>query len=251
VSLSNSVELRDIYTAYEGGDRPIIRDLTLTVRKGEYVIVGGPNGAGKTTLLESINGLVPVTHGHATVCGLDARRYGHDVRKRVGYVVQSFYFEPFTPFTVAQVVMMGRYGRLGLLRRPGPADYEAVDRAIRTVGVEDLAEKPIGTLSGGQQQKVLIAQNIAKAPEIMLLDEPFSNLDFMSREHVTGILKSLVDRGTTVVMVSHAFDGLPDARIHIVIMEDGRITLDGACRAGEVADIVRAGTATKPGTVAR
>ncbi len=246
-----AIDLQGIYTAYEGGDRPVIRDLSLRAGKGEYVIVGGPNGAGKTTLLESINGMVPVTHGRAAVCGLDVRRHGHEVRKKAGYVVQSFYFEPFTPFTVGQVVMMGRYGRLGPLRRPGPADYEAAERAIRTVGIEDLVAKPIGTLSGGQQQKALIAQNLAKEPEIMLLDEPFSNLDFLSREHVTGILQGLVDRGTTVVMVSHAFDGLPDARIHIVIMDGGRITMDGTCRAGEVAGIVRTSMTAKPGAVAR
>ena len=234
------IELRNIYTAYEGGDKPVIRDLSLTIGRGEYVVVGGPNGAGKTTLLESINGMVKITHGEATVCGLNVHCCGIEIRKQVGYVLQSFYFDPFTPFTVEQVVMIGRYGKLGLLKRPGSDDYDRVEKALKAVGAEDLAKKPIGTLSGGQQQKVLIAQNIAKEPEIMLLDEPFSNLDFGSREFVTGVLKELVKRGTTIVMVSHAFDGLPDLKIHIVVMENGRIKLDGACRSGEVADIVRA-----------
>ncbi|HTY91991.1 MAG TPA: ATP-binding cassette domain-containing protein [Methanocella sp.] len=234
------IDLKGIYTAYEGGDRPVIKDLSLSVDSGEYVVVGGPNGAGKTTLLESVNGMVSITHGSASVCGLEVRRQGIEVRKKVGYVLQSFYFDPFTPFTVEQVVLMGRYGRLGLLKRPGWADIEATERAIRAVGIEDLANKPIGTLSGGQQQKALIAQNIAREPELLLLDEPFSNLDFSSREYITGILKSLVRNGTTIMMVSHAFDGLPDMRIRIVVMNAGRISYDGACGAGEVADIVRA-----------
>jgi zinc/manganese transport system ATP-binding protein len=233
------IVLQGIYTAYEGSDRPVIKDLSLAVRKGEYVIVGGPNGAGKTTLLESINGMIPVTHGHASVCGLDVRRQGSEVRSKVGYVLQSFYFDPFTPFTVEQVVMIGRYGRMGLFRRPQKHDYEAVDRAIGLLGIEDLRKKPIGTLSGGQQQKALIAQNIAKEPEVMLLDEPFSNLDFQAREFITGILKGMVKSGIPIIMVSHAFDDLPDMDIRILVMNDGRITSDRTCPPGEVEGIVR------------
>jgi zinc/manganese transport system ATP-binding protein len=233
------IELEGIYTAYEGDDKPIIKDLTLRIDRGEYVVIGGPNSAGKTTLLESINGLVKITHGRATVCGLDVGRKGHEVRKKVGYVVQNFYCDPFTPFTTEQVVMMGRYGRLGLLKRPSEADYRAAERAIRLVGIEDLAQKTIGTLSGGQQQKVMIAHNLAKEPEVLLLDEPFSNLDFSAREYLQGILLGLVKGGTPIVTVSHAFDGLPDIRIHLVVMNDGRITKDIECSSRSVEDIVR------------
>jgi zinc/manganese transport system ATP-binding protein len=235
----NKVELEGIYTAYEGGARPVIRDLSMTVKAGEYVIVGGPNGAGKTTLLESINGMAKVTHGSAKVCGLDARRQGSQVRARVGYVLQSFYFDPFTPFTVEQVVMMGRYGRLGFFRRPGQADFEAAEKAVKLLGLEDLRKRPIGTLSGGQQQKTLIAQNIAKEPDIMLLDEPFSNLDFGTREFVTGVLERLAEKGMPILMVSHAFDDLPDRKIRIAIMNDGQITYDDTCNSCEVEAIVR------------
>lgn len=233
------IELNGVYTAYEGGDRPVLKDISLKIGKGEYVIIGGPNGAGKTTMLESINGMVKMTHGSARVCGIDVGRSGCEVRKKVGYVIQNFFFDPFTPFTVEQAVMMGRYGRLGLLKRPGKQDYEAVERAIKMVGIEDLANKPIGTLSGGQQQKALIAQNIAKEPEVMLLDEPFSNLDFHAREFITGILKSLVKKGTPMIMVSHAFDDLPDMDIRILIMNQGSLTLDTTCRPEEVENIVR------------
>lgn len=233
------IELEGIYTAYEGDDKPIIKDLTLHIDRSEYVVIGGPNSAGKTTLLESINGLVKITHGRATVCGLDVGKSGHEVRKKVGYVVQNFYFDPFTPFTTEQVVMMGRYGRLGLLKRPSEADYEAASKAIHLVGIEDLAQKTIGTLSGGQQQKVMIAHNLAKEPEVLLLDEPFSNLDFSAREYLQGILQDLVKRGTPIAMVSHAFDGLPDIRIHLVVMNEGRITKDLECPAEFVEEIIR------------
>ncbi|MBN1236252.1 MAG: ATP-binding cassette domain-containing protein [Methanotrichaceae archaeon] len=233
------IDLLGIYTAYEGGDKPVIKDLSLSVDRGEYVVIGGPNSAGKTTLLESINGLVKITHGSATVCGLDVARFADTVRTRVGYVIQNFYFDPFTPFTVEQVVMMGRFGRLGLMNRPARADYDAVQRAIALVGIEDLAHKSIGTLSGGQQQKAMIAHNIAKEPEVMMLDEPFSNLDFHAREYLQGVLKELVRTGIPILMVAHAFDGLPDIRIRLVVMNGGKITYDRDCTAGEVDGIIR------------
>lgn len=233
------IEIDKIYTAYEGGDKAVIKGLTLRVERGEYVVIGGPNSAGKTTLLESINGLVRITHGSATVCNLDVRRFADQVRKKVGYVIQNFYFDPFTPFTVEQVVLMGRYGRLGFLKRVSKADYDAVNRALHLVGIEDLAHKTIGTLSGGQQQKAMIAHNIAKEPEVLLLDEPFSNLDFHAREYLQGIFKIIVRKGTPILMVAHAFDGLPDIPIHLVVMNDGRITYDSGCTAGEVEDIMR------------
>ncbi len=233
------IELDEIYTAYEGGDKPVIRGLSLSVDPGEYVVIGGPNSAGKTTLLESINGLVRITNGRATICGLDLHRSANEVRRRVGYVVQNFYFDPFTPFTVEQVVMMGRFGRLGLLRRPSEPDFESVHRAMRLVGIEDLAEKTIGTLSGGQQQKTMIAHNIAKEPEVMMLDEPFSNLDFNAREYLQGIFKQITRNGIPILMVSHAFDGLPDMRIHLVVMNKGLITYDDECSAEDVEPIIR------------
>jgi zinc/manganese transport system ATP-binding protein len=235
----NIIDLRGIYTAYEGSDKPVIKDLSLGIGRGEFVVIGGPNSAGKTTLLESINGLVKITHGEASVCGLDVRRWGDEVRKKVGYVVQNFYFDPFTPFTVEQVVMMGRYGRLGLLRKPTEADYNAASSAIRLTGIEDLAHKAIGTLSGGQQQKVMIAHNIAKEPEVMLLDEPFSNLDFNAREYLQGVFQDIARKGTPLLMVSHAFDGVPDMRIRLVVMKNGRITRDRVCSAEDIEVIMR------------
>lgn len=233
------VDLKGIYTAYEGGEKAVIRDLSLRVDRGEYVVIGGPNSAGKTTLLESINGLIKITHGSASVCGLDVSSQADEVRRRVGYVIQNFYFDPFTPFTVEQVVMMGRFGRLGLMNRPARADYDAAQKAITIAGIEDLAHKTIGTCSGGQQQKAMIAHNIAKEPEVMMLDEPFSNLDFVAREYLQGVLKEVVRKGVPILMVAHAFDGLPDIPIHLVVMNQGKITCDRNCRAEEVEDIIR------------
>jgi len=124
------IEIEDAYTAYEGADRPTLHGISLSVRKGEFIIVGGPNGAGKTTLLETINGMLPITHGRITVCGYDIRNDGVLVRSSVGYLLQNFSFDPLTPFTVREVVMMGRFGKMGLFRKPGKEDYDAVAKAL-------------------------------------------------------------------------------------------------------------------------
>ncbi|HRU80801.1 MAG: metal ABC transporter ATP-binding protein [Methanolinea sp.] len=233
------IEIEDAYTAYEGADRPTLQGITLSIRRGEFVVVGGPNGAGKTTLLETINGMLPITHGRVCVCGYNVKGDGVPVRCRVGYLLQNFSFDPLTPFTVGEVVMMGRYGKIGLFRKPGPEDREAVFRSLTLLGISDLADRPIGQLSGGQQQKVLLAQNLARNPEILLLDEPFSNLDIFSREAINRLLSRLAGEGVTVVLVSHAFDDLPDRPVRVVVMMDGRIVLDRESAPGNVAAVIR------------
>ena len=143
-SSGDLVALDGVVTAYEGADRPSLHDVSLHIGRGEYVMVGGPNGAGKTTLLESIIGMLPLTHGSAQVCGLDVRKQGTDVRKRAGDVIQNFSFHLLTPFTVREVVMMGVYGKLGYFRRPDRHDADLAERAMKTLGVDEFAEKPIG-----------------------------------------------------------------------------------------------------------
>jgi zinc/manganese transport system ATP-binding protein len=238
-SIAPIIKLHDVYTAYEGADRPTLTGISLSIGKGEFVVIGGPNGAGKTTLLETINGMLPITHGEATVCGHDVRGDGVQVRCRVGYLLQNFAFDPLTPFTVEEVVLMGRFGKIGLFRKPGKEDHEAVRKALRLLGIEDLATRPIGQLSGGQQQKVLLAQNLARNPEVLLLDEPFSNLDMFARESINDLLTRLVTSGISVVIVSHAFDDLPDHEVRVLVMHDGRISLDRMCLPAEVGQIIR------------
>lgn len=234
-----TIDLSEVSTAYEGSDRPVIRKITFTITPGEFVVVGGPNGAGKTTLLETINGMLPITHGRAMVCGLDVVSRGYEVRRRVGYVLQNFSFDPLAPFIVRDVVMMGRYGLLGYGRRPGEEDRRIAKEMMDLLDIEDLAERPIGKLSGGQQQKVLIAQSLVKKPDVLLLDEPFSNLDLGTRDFICGVLADIADEGCTVMMVSHAFDALPDREVRVLVMTDGEIIFNRPCPADEVEDHVR------------
>jgi zinc/manganese transport system ATP-binding protein len=236
---AGAIDLAGVSTAYEGSDLPVIRGISFSIAAGEFVVVGGPNGAGKTTLLETINGMLPITSGRATVCGLDVAAHGTEVRKRVGYVIQNFAFDPLAPFTGGNVVIMGRYGLLGYGRQPGEEDHRAAEEAMHLLGIEDLVDRPIGKLSGGQQQKVLIAQNLAKKPDILLLDEPFSNLDLFARAFVGEILTGIADAGCTVIIVSHAFDALPGHDIRILAMNEGRISMDTHCRGDEVEERIR------------
>ncbi|MCU0631759.1 MAG: metal ABC transporter ATP-binding protein [Methanolinea sp.] len=245
-SVGPAIEIQGVYTAYEGAERPTLTDVSLTIGRGEYVVIGGPNGAGKTTLLETINGMLPITHGNALVCGHNVRGNGVQVRCRVGYLLQNFSFDPLTPFTVEEVVMMGRFGKMGLFRKPGKEDHDAVKKALALLEIEDLADRPIGHLSGGQQQKVLLAQNLARDPEILLLDEPFSNLDMFAREAINRLLTRLVIDGITVIIVSHAFDDLPDRPVRVLVMQEGKIALDRECSPGEVEQVIRnAGNGTR------
>ena len=236
---SSVIHMDGVTTTYEGAACPVIHDIDLTIDRGEFVIVGGPNGAGKTTLLETIAGLLPVVSGSVTVCGLDTVRSGPEMRKKLGYVIQNFDFDPYTPFTVEEVLLMGRYGLLGFCKRPGQEDFATVDQSLERMGITGLRKQHIGKLSGGQQQKVLIAHNLTKNPEVLLLDEPFSNLDLATREHVCGVLCDIADAGVTVVIVSHAFDALPDRDVRVVVMKEGSIVLNKVVPPALVQETVR------------
>lgn len=222
------IELRGVATIYEGERLPAIYDIDLRVEQGEFVALIGPNGVGKTTLLETINGLLEHTAGEVRVFGQEVGKNGHRIRQRVGYIPQEIAFDERTPFLVKDVVLMGRFGRIGLLRRPAAADHRAVERALELVGIEDLALRPIGKLSGGQQQKAMLARALAKEPELLLLDEPFSNLDFVAREEVSSVIVRLHEElKLTTLIVLHDLKGLPPCCGRVVLMRQGRVFRDG------------------------
>ncbi|MDR0439223.1 MAG: metal ABC transporter ATP-binding protein [Methanocalculaceae archaeon] len=233
------IQLDDVTTIHEGSTHPTIQNISLKINRGEFVIVGGPNGAGKTTLLETIAGRLPIISGTVLVCGFDVVHHGPQIRKKLGYVIQNFDFDPYTPFTVEEVLLMGRYGLLGFCKRPGSDDFTAVEQSLTQMGIISLRKSHIGRLSGGQQQKVLIAHNLAKKPDVLLLDEPFSNLDLTTREHVCDVLCRIADAGVTIVMVSHAFDALPARGVRAVVMKSGKIVLNKVIPPEQVQDTVR------------
>jgi ABC-type Mn2+/Zn2+ transport system ATPase subunit len=206
-----------------------LRGVSLEVEAREFVGIIGPNGAGKTTLLTIVNGLGKLVSGRVRVLGIALESSnGHALRKRVGYVAQAEDIDRRMPMTVREVVIVGRYGVLGLFRRPGERDWAVVDEMLELVGMTHLAERPIGHLSGGEQQRVAIARCLAQEPEIFLLDEPTASLDWKAQTGILELVKRVHNsRRLTTLFVTHDLDALPHTCDRVVLMKDGLIVGDG------------------------
>ncbi|MFT4285452.1 MAG: anchored repeat-type ABC transporter ATP-binding subunit [Protaetiibacter sp.] len=203
----------DTVTVHLGG-RAVLRDASLRVGLGELVGLIGPNGAGKTTLLRTILGLTAPSAGRVRVDGR-ATRPG---RTPVGYVPQRHEFAWDFPISVAGTVMTGLTGRMGLFRRPGVAEWEAVADALERVRMTELADRPIGQLSGGQRQRVLVARALASRPSLLLLDEPFTGLDMPTQELLSVLFGELAREGRAVLMTTHDLVGALDGCDRIALL---------------------------------
>jgi manganese/iron transport system ATP-binding protein len=181
------------------GGRAVVERMCGAVPVGEALALVGPNGGGKSTVIKSLLGLLPVVRGEIRVMG----RRPQDARPFVGYVPQAGSLDPEFPISVAQVVLLGRYRRIGWFRAPGGADRAASAAALSAVGLAELARHRFGTLSGGQQQRVLLARAIVAEPRILLLDEPFNGVDRVSQDAMLGVLAGMKARGTTMVISTH------------------------------------------------
>jgi manganese/iron transport system ATP-binding protein len=193
------LEITDLVLRYETGT--ILDDLTFQLDSGERVAVVGPNGAGKSTLFKIIAGVVAPTSGNVKIRG--SQPGGHLC---IAYVPQRTQVDWNFPVTVADVVMMGRVGKLGLLSWPKRHDWSQVSQALSEVGILDLAQRQIGELSGGQQQRMFIARALAQEAELILMDEPLTGLDVQSQESIFHILDDLRQRGVTVLVATHDLD---------------------------------------------
>ncbi|MDR2620852.1 MAG: anchored repeat-type ABC transporter ATP-binding subunit [Propionibacteriaceae bacterium] len=200
------LEIEDI--AVELGGRRVLHDVNLNVSKGELVALIGPNGAGKTTLLRTILGLQRAAAGRVRVTE-DAAKPG---KTAIGYVPQRHEFAWDFPISVANAVVTGLSGQLGLFRRPGVAAWEATAEALDRVQLRDLADRPIGQLSGGQRQRVLVARALVLRPTVLLLDEPYTGLDMPTAELLSTLFSNLAHEGRAVLMTTHDLLGaLTDA----------------------------------------
>jgi len=221
-------KLEAVSTVYEGARRTAIKNVNLTVKQNELVYVVGPNAAGKTTLLETINGMLPTFKGEVRVFGLNVKTHGRQIRCGIGYVPQDFMVKPGEPYTAIDVVLMGRYGQIGFLHHPTEKDKAKALEIMKLIGVDELANRPIGKLSGGQQQKVMLARALAKNPKILLLDEPFSNLDPDSRGQIPMLITKLhQERKLTTVIVTHDIHHMLDKCNRVIVVSGGRVTFDG------------------------
>jgi zinc/manganese transport system ATP-binding protein len=225
---SNIVELKNIETIYEGEKIPVINDINLTVNSGDFISIIGPNGAGKTTLLETINGLLSYTGGEGFVFRKEIQKNKSLIRKEIGYVIQNFEVDPFAPFLCKDVVMSGRAGKIGTFKLTSKKDWDKVWYSMGLVGMIDFANRPIGKLSGGEFQKILLARALAQQPKLLLLDEPFSNLDYVARLQIETLLNRIHEKHKiTIIMVSHDLRKIPARCSRIILLEKGKIILDG------------------------
>ncbi|MFY1674575.1 anchored repeat-type ABC transporter ATP-binding subunit [Plantactinospora sp. WMMB334] len=204
------------------GGRPVLRGVRLRLEPGELVGLLGPNGAGKTTLLRAVLALVRTRAGRVLVDGKPSR----PGRAGIGYVPQRHEFTWDFPISVEQAVLTGRTGRIGLLRRPGVADWRAVGDALDRVRLTGLRRRPVGELSGGQRQRVLVARALALAPRILLLDEPFTGLDMPTQELLGDLFAGLAAEGRAVLMTTHDLVAAIESCTRLVLL-NGTVIADG------------------------
>jgi zinc transport system ATP-binding protein len=217
------IDLRDATVAYDG--RVALMGADLRVDAGEVVGLLGANGSGKSTLVRALLGLVPLASGSVSLFGTPLHRFSD--WPRLGYVPQRVTAAAGVPATVREVVATGRLGRVGRLRRMRTADTDAITRALDTVDLLDRARDSVGMLSGGQQQRVLIARALACEPDLLVLDEPTAGIDAASQQALSTTMARLVERGTTVVVVTHELGHLQGLVRRAVTLAGGRVLHDG------------------------
>lgn len=178
---------------------PVLWDISCEVPQGRLVGIVGPNGAGKSTLIKAALGLIKPISGKIEFFGLPLK----EVNKRIAYVPQRESVDWDFPITARELVLMGRYGRLGLFRWPRKADWIAADRYLEMVGMMPYANRQISQLSGGQQQRVFIARALLQEADIYFMDEPFAGIDLATEKVIMNILGKLKSEGKTVFVVHH------------------------------------------------
>lgn len=185
-----------------------LTDASFAVPRGTITALVGVNGAGKSTLFKAIMGFVPLARGTIRLLGMPVREALR--QNLVAYVPQAEEVDWSFPVLVEDVVMMGRYGHMGFLRRPSASDRAKVDQALARVGLSDLRHRQIGELSGGQKKRVFLARALAQEGRIILLDEPFTGVDVTTEEQIIALLRALRDEGHVMLVSTHNLGSVPD-----------------------------------------
>jgi len=224
------ISIKDLTVCY--GSNQALTDFSTDLYRGDFVALLGTNGSGKTTILRSIAGFVKPTAGSVRVFGIETTAgIGKGIRKNIGYVPQAHSIDPRAPFSVADVVAIGRFGTVGMGRRLSPKDKELIQRSLRDTGIAHLADRPIGHLSGGERQKVQIARALCQTPQVLLLDEPTAHIDVKTQDELMDLFKNLHDEhGITIVLVMHDIHNLPPQCNRSIILSAGRTVYDDDAR---------------------
>lgn len=218
------LEFQQLTAGY--GKRPVLHNITLTLRPSEVTVLGGLNGCGKSTLLKTASGLLPPLAGQVLLDGRPLQAYTSQQRaQRMAYLPQGRSVPELTAF---RMVLHGRFAYLGFPRQYRREDYEAARAALEWVGCAALAERSMAALSGGERQKVYIAMALAQDTGIILMDEPTTYLDIRARFEVMDLARHLAALGKTVVLVLHDLDLTMRYAQRVILLADGGIAADGA-----------------------
>ncbi|WP_417278202.1 manganese/iron ABC transporter ATP-binding protein [Celeribacter sp.] len=203
----DGISARDVTVTYRNG-HTALRQATFEIPRGTVTALVGVNGAGKSTLFKAIMGFVPVAQGDIRLLGLSVKEALR--QNLVAYVPQSEEVDWSFPVLVEDVVMMGRYGHMGFLRRPSKTDHAAVDAALARVNMSDFRQRQIGELSGGQKKRVFLARALAQEGQVILLDEPFTGVDVKTEEQIIALLRELRDEGRVMLVSTHNLGSVPE-----------------------------------------
>jgi len=201
------IAVEDVSVSYRNG-HVALRDASFTIPAGTIAALVGVNGSGKSTLFKAIMGFVHVLKGRIRVLGMPVRAALRG--NLIAYVPQAEEVDWNFPVLVEDVVMMGRYGHMGVLRRPKAADHAAVDEALVRVNMTELRKRQIGELSGGQKKRVFLARALAQESRVILLDEPFTGVDVKTEDQIIALLQDLRDEGRVMLVSTHNLGSVPD-----------------------------------------
>ena len=215
--------VRDLTVALDG--RPVLRQVDLDVSAGEFVTLLGANGSGKSTLVRAAVGLVPFSAGTVELFGTPLDRFRD--RQRLGYVPQRSRAVAGVPATMHEVVMSGRLARRRFVGWRSKDDLAAVEAAIARVGLSDRTRSAVSEMSGGQQQRALIARALAAGAELLIMDEPTAGVDHDNQESLAELLAGLVAEGTAILLVAHELGPLRPLIHRAVVLENGTVSYDG------------------------
>lgn len=207
IAVEDGIFAEGVTVTYRNG-LTALTDASFSIPRGTITGLVGVNGAGKSTLFKAIMGFVPIARGTIRLLGMPVR----DALRQnlVAYVPQAEEVDWSFPVLVEDVVMMGRYGHMGFLRRPSANDRAKVDQALARVGIADLRHRQIGELSGGQKKRVFLARALAQEGKIILLDEPFTGVDVKTEEQIITLLRSLREEGHVMLVSTHNLGSVPE-----------------------------------------
>ena len=201
------ISAQDVTVTYRNG-HTALWNASFDIPRGTVTALVGVNGAGKSTLFKAIMGFVPTAKGEISVLGLSVKEALS--KNLIAYVPQAEEVDWAFPVLVEDVVMMGRYGHMGFLRRPSALDRAAVDTALDRVGMKDLRHRQIGELSGGQRKRVFLARALAQDGQVILLDEPFTGVDVKTEDQIVTLLRELRDEGRVMLVSTHNLGSVPE-----------------------------------------